>query len=163
VNASKEGARVNAHRKKYYDRIQIMLDKGGSAMLHTLALREGMNTSAYLRRAALDRAGLNVMPYDMSGLEDIHTAEDADAALKRLQHEEDTNPGIRKIIETAGPEADIKTFQVTIPAEEKLLLYATMQKITLAANNCGGGDIKTILTGKEIRAIRRALANMEEV
>lgn len=163
---TKESERVDAHRREYFDRVQLLIEKGGRALLRTMALKEGLNTSAYLRRAALDRAGLSIIPYDMDSLEDIHTQEEAAAAVRRLQEEEKQNTGIRKMIEVAGPEANNRTFEVTLDnADDIELLMVTMEKLKLARSKriADGGPMKAVLTGAEVRMIRRFLASMKEV
>jgi hypothetical protein len=163
---TKESERVNTYRKKHFDQVPLLIEKGGRALLRTMALREGLNTSAYLRRAALDRAGLSIIPYDMDSLEDIHTQEEAAAAVRRLQEEEKQNTGIRKMIEVAGPEANNRTFEAVIDQDTDTLLLITIQKFNYARNARianGSQDTRLVLTGEEVRALRRALANMKEI
>lgn len=163
---SKEGERVNAHRKAYFDRINLVVDKGGRALFRVLAMREGMDTSSLIRRSVLARAGLSVMPFDMEGLADINTQDDAAAVVQRLQQEEDTNPGIKKMVEVAGPEANNKTFEVTIDPDMEMILKGTIYKLDLARSrriDSGAPTTQMVITGEELRTLRRILANIKEV
>ena len=70
--ATKESKRVDEHRRKYFDRISSLIEKGGNALINTLAIREGVTKAEVIRRSILARAGLRYMPFpdDLKALEE---------------------------------------------------------------------------------------------
>lgn len=161
---TKESERVNSHRKKFFDQVPFLIEKGGRALLRVLALRRGTNIAEYLRTSALHEAGLNAIPFpdDLALLEEISTQEEATAAVFKLQAAE-KHGAIRKVVTEGSAEADNKVFEMTITRGELTDLRAAAFRIKLAANKDDYDALKVRITGKELRTVRRILGNLEEI
>lgn len=157
----KKAEYVTQHRKRYFDQVVVLLEKGGRTLYRVLALRHGVNASEYMRRAALSYSGLNALPYpdDLTALEAVKTREEAEAAVYRLQAAEIHNAALGKVIAQAAPEADRKTFELTIPQEDLTQLRAALDRQPAPEP---GTALKICLTGREMRMLRRILANAQD-
>ena len=166
---TKDSKRVMEYRKDRFDQIGFLFEKPGRELLRLLALREGVGTAELLRRAALARGGLRLLPYpdQLADTGDIDTRKAAAAAIMRLQHEEDTALADELSDEPTGAE-----FTATISVDE----FGTLEKLAEQISEAKEVLNKTIveagspavmstarltLTGEDVRTLRRILANME--
>ena len=146
--------RVQKQRKENYDRISVLIEKGGRFLVKVLAIREGLSNAALIRQSILARAGLKVLPFpdELKKLEKITSKEEAEKAILRLQAKEEGSEIIGNLIEELSPEGNRKNFEI----EASYDLKRVLKKLTAAET----GE-KVTLSGYEIGIIRRALANVK--
>lgn len=168
---SKESQRVDEHRRANFDRVSILVDKGGRQLFRVLALREGVSMTEMIRRAVLARAGLRVLPYPdaLEKLEGITTQEEARVAIRKLQMHEEADEIKTHIIDSLSAE----------PAKAEYITYmdhADMCEFDEAARRIDAAmeaadpendmdlfspPVAVKLKGREIGIMRRMLANIQ--
>ena len=167
---TKKSEWVINQRKRNYDRVSVLIDKGGKYLLHTLAKREGVSVAEITRRAVLARAGLRVLPYpqELEALQHVTTQGEADQAIRRLQNHEESNEIINHIIEELSPEANSKNFSVSVDYADVWELKDAVKKITAAIDQnppqpLDGDRVRVELSGREVGVLRRFLANIQAI
>lgn len=79
--------RAKKSRKKLYDRIQFVVPKGGRALIHARALQERTTDAEIMRRAILQRCGLEKWPGEnqAAALDKCQDQQTAQAEIRRMQ------------------------------------------------------------------------------
>ena len=149
-----ESERVQKQRRENFDRLSVLIEKGGRYLVNALAVREGISKAALIRQSILARAGLRVLPYppELDKLKGITSEEEAEKAILRLQNQEEGSEIISNLIEEISPEGNRKEFEI----EASYDLKRVLKKITDAES---GESVN--LSGYEIGIIRRALSNLK--
>lgn len=155
---TKESLRVEEHQQKYFDRIPLLVEKGGRTLLRVLASCENTNVSEYIRRAILARAGLKVWPYNMEKLSGIENPQEAKEAKLRLQRDELTDDRLKVVIEKMSNEPNSTKYFIAVNKAELQALVDKMNETLTAAPSYE--DALVTLTGKEVGILRRMLSNM---
>ena len=165
---TEESKRVDAHRRKNFDRLSVLIEKGGRELYRVLALREDCSTTEMIRRAVLARAGLRVLPYpdQLEELKTVETYRDAHTAIRRLQHREEANEIIDHLLQELGGEAATADYDITLDHSDVCEIREAMRKISAAIGEDLPPDdfappVTVRLKGRDIGVIRRMLANIE--
>ena len=167
--ATKESKRVEEHRRKYFDRISLLIEKGGNALVNVLAIREGVTKAEVVRRSILARAGLRSMPFpdDLKALAEVETQEEADYAIMHLQRKEEKNEIINKLLQELSPEPDSAKYKMKIDHDtRKCLLHLagySDSEIAELHKNRSGEEENITASGFDIGHLRRALANIQYI
>ena len=166
--ATKESKRVDEHRRKYFDRISSLIEKGGNALINTLAIREGVTKAEVIRRSILARAGLRYMPFpdDLKALEEVETQDEAEYAIGHLQRKEEKDEIIKQLVEKLSPEPDSAKYNMKIDHDTRRSLlhlagYSDPEIAELLKNRWGEEQNITA-SGFDIGHIRRMLANIQD-
>lgn len=155
---TKESRRVDEHRRKNFDQIPVLVEKGGRALLRALAIRENVSVAELIRRAILARAGLKVWPYNMERLSGIENSLEAKGAVLQLQREEQTDDQMKVVIEQMSSEPNNAKYHMVVNMAE---LKAVIARINSSLEHYPNSDAVMItLTGKEVGTLRRMLSNM---
>ena len=167
--ATKESKRVEEHRRRYFDRISLLIEKGGNALINVLAIREGVKKAEVVRRSILARAGLRSMPFpdDLKALAEVETQEEADYAIMHLQRKEEKNEIINKLLQELSPEPDSAKYDMKIDHDTRRCLlhlagYSDPEIAELLKNRWGEEQNITA-SGFDIGHIRRMLANIQHI
>lgn len=166
--ATDETKRVNQHRKYNCDRITTLIDKGGKYLLHAQAIREGVTVAEMIRRSILARAGLRMLPYkpDLDALAEVHTPEEAEQAILRLQAKEEKDEIIKKVLRELAPEPDDAEYMLKVDHDTRCALLRmaglTDQQIADLLRDQWGKDEEITGTGFDVGHLRRLLANMKK-
>lgn len=166
--ATEETKRVDRHRKENFDRVSLLVEKGGRRLLQAMAIREGVSMTEMLRRAILARAGLRMMPYPekLEELAGIETEEEAQAAIRRLQAHEMSSEIIQHLIDVLSPESDETGFSVRMDHADIFEFRDAVAKIDKAIqaqhpqDHPAAPPVTVHLTGREVGILRRFLANI---
>lgn len=166
--ATKESKRVNTHRRKNFDRVTILVEKGCTRLLHIAALREGVSMTEMIRRAIIARCGLRVMPYpdQLAELDDVTTPEEARKAILRLQAHETSSEIIQHLIDKLSPEPRDAQFLATMGQADIHDFRNAVKQINTAIDaeepedNVFAEPVTVKLSGLEVGVLRRMLANM---
>lgn len=167
--ATKESKRVDEHRRKYFDRISSLIEKGGNALINTLAIREGVTKAEVIRRSILARAGLRSMPFpdDLNALEEVETKEEANYAIMHLQRKEEKNEIINKLLQELSPEPDSAKYDMKIDHDTRRCLLHLAgyddPEIAELLKNRWGEEQNITASGFDIGHIRRMLANIQHI
>ena len=168
--ANKNSTRIMEQRKANYDRVSIIIDKGGKYLLHALAKREGVGVAEMARRAILARAGLHILPYpdELERLKDIATQEEAAAAINLLQAQEESSEIVQHLIDVLSPEAKNKPVTVqmdrsTIAEMENAMATIGKAMAKVKPDDVFSDPVQVQLTGYEVGVLRRFLANIHYV
>lgn len=167
--ATKESKRVDEHRKKYFDRISSLIEKGGNSLINTLAIREGVPKAEVIRRSILARAGLRSMPFpdDLNALEEVETKEEADYAIMHLQRKEEKNEIINKLLQELSPEPDSAQYDMKIDHDTRRVLLRlagyTDAEIAEMLKTRWGEEQNVTASGFDIGHLRRVLANIQHI
>lgn len=177
--ATPETQRVNKHRRNNFDRVSILLEKGGSKLAKVLALREGVSVAELFRRALYARGGLRSMPYPdtLEKIGEPQTQAEARAAVYRLQASEESSEIMRHVMDGLSAEPPAKQFETVMTAADIAEFSEAVRRITAAIDNAKDTEpdaqtitdenqilknpVKVNLTGREIGILRRFLANIE--
>jgi hypothetical protein len=157
--------KVMAQRKRDYDQISFVMDKDARYLIRAQAIREGVTSAEVIRRAVLARCGLNKMPdtttQQYQNLQSVELHEEAEQALTRLQDDErDTEKEI------------FQTYLVTLTgrvAQDEYIdgllgLLDTIEDTQIPTKERGWQPAdKLVIDKRKVSAIRRLLANLEEV
>lgn len=164
--ATKESERVAEHRKKNFDRISLLLEKGGRQLVKVLALREDCTSAELCRRAILSRAGLRIFPFpdQIEQLDGVETQKQAQAAIMRLQGSEMASETVQHIIDNLSAEPSTGQF-VAILSESDIadLSFAMKQiqaAIKAAQQNTKKETVTVGLSGRSVGVLRRFMANL---
>ena len=167
--ATKESKRVDEHRRKYFDRISSLIEKGGNFLINVLAIREGVTKAEVIRRSILARAGLRSMPFpdDLNALEEVETKEEAEYAIMHLQRKEEKNEIINKLLQELSPEPDSAKYNMKIDHDTRRCLlhlagYSDPEIVELLKTRWGEEQNITA-SGFDIGHIRRMLANIQHI
>lgn len=167
--ATKESKRVDEHRRKYFDRISSLIEKGGNFLINVLAIREGVTKAEVIRRSILARAGLRSMPFpdDLNALEEVETKEEAEYAIMHLQRKEEKNEIINKLLQELSPEPDSAKYNMKIDHDTRRCLlhlagYSDPEIAELLKTRWGEEQNITA-SGFDIGHIRRMLANIQHI
>jgi len=178
--ATPETERVNKHRKNNFDRIYLLLEKGGGKLAKALALREGVSVAELCRRALYARGGLRAMPYPdaLQAMGEPETKEEARAAIYRLQAAEEATEIVKHIMDGLSAEPAAKRFETVMTSADIAEFQEAVRRITAAIdtaketepdaqtitddNQTIKNPVKVKLTGREIGILRRFLANIED-
>lgn len=165
--ANSETERVNTHRRKIFDQINLLVKKGVKDLYRVIALRENIPMTEMIRRSVLARAGLNMVPFtaDLKKLEDVTTPEAAMVAIEYLQTAEQLAT-LKKLIPKNVIEPAENEYAVIIKKNDEEEFLAIIQKIMAAlrdtpqsaVNKLGGTPV--ILKGREVGVLRRFLSNI---
>ena len=169
--ATKESKRVQRQRKENFDRVSVLIEKGGKHLLRVLALREGVSIAEMIRRAVLARGGLRMLPYpaDLAKLETVTTQEEAQRAVYQMQNNEYVVEVYRHISEALGGEPAQAEYTTTMTHGDIADFRNAVQRIEAAIEAAGPGDsvfsppVEVKLYGREIGIMRRMLANIERI
>ena len=165
--ATLESKRVQAHRRHYFDRVSLLIEKGGNALINVLAIREGVKKAEVVRRSILARAGLRAMPYpdDLEALAEVETQEEAQYALFHLQRKEEKDEIIKKLLQEISPEPDSAHYNMKIDHDTRVSLLRIAgysdAEIAEMLKNRWGAEEHIDASGFEIGHLRRALANIQ--
>lgn len=163
--AKKSSERVMRIRKRDNDRLSFLMDKESRFLIRAQAIREGVTSAEVIRRAVLARCGLDKMPDiktpQYQDLKSVELHVEAEQALTRLQDDErDTE------------KETYQTYLVTLAGKAAqdeyigglLALLDAIEDIQPPAKERGWqGTDKIAIDKRKISAIRRLLANMDEV
>ena len=164
--ATKESERVAEHRRKNFDRISLLLEKGGRELVRVLALREDCTGAELCRRAILARAGLRISPYpgQIQKLEEVQTQQQAQAAIMRLQGSEMASETVQHIIDNLSSEPSTGQFVAFLSKADIAELSFAMQQIqsaiSAAQKNTKKETIAVKLSGQSVGVLRRFMANI---
>ena len=166
---TKESERVDAHRKKNFDRISVLVDKGGKELYRVLALREDISVTEMIRRAVLARAGLKALPYpdDLAELEKVETYKHAWQSIRRLQLKEEADEIYANLIDELSTEPSEAVFTTKLNHADIAEFREAVTKIEAAIEEAGADDsvfsppVTLKLKGREIGILRRLLSNIE--
>lgn len=157
---------VQDQRKRTYDRISTLIDKGGKWLLHAQAIRERVSVAEMLRRAVLSRCGLRMIPYpeDLDALSKVQTAKEADALFLRIQRKEEADEIIYKVLQELSPEPDAAQFRMEVNYDTRAVLLRIAglpddEIIKILKQN--REDETILINGYEAGQLRRLLANMK--
>ena len=166
--ATKESERVAEHRRKNFDRISLLLEKGGRELVRVLALREDCTGAELCRRAIIARAGLRISPYpdQIQKLEEVHTQQQAQAAIMRLQGSEMASETVQHIIDNLSSEPSTGQFVAFLSKADIAELSFAMQQIQSAISatqkSTKKETIAVKLSGQSVGVLRRFMANLAE-
>jgi len=166
--ATKESQRVDRHRKDNFDRVSLLVEKGGRRLLQAMAIREGVSVTEMLRRAILARAGLRLMPYpeELEKIGEIETEAEARAAIRKLQAHEESSEIIQHLIDVLSPESNGTGFSVRMDQADIYEFRDAVARINKAIEAEGppttpmGDPVTVHLTGREVGILRRFLSNI---
>ena len=163
--AKKRSEKVMEQRKRDYDQISFVMEKDARYLIRAQAIREGVTSAEVMRRAILARCGLDKMPDTTTQqYQDIKTVElhvEAEQALTRLQDDErDTEKETQQtyLVTLAGRVAQNEYIGGLLG-----LLDEIEDVLPPTKNRGWQGADKIIIDKRKISAIRRLLANMQEV
>lgn len=159
--ANKDSIRVMQQREREFDRVSILIKKGGKHLLHAQAKREDVTVAEMMRRAILARAGLKRLP-DASELEqlaDVETRDEARKALLALQ-ESDSKAQVPNNLLYRDPR------YVAIPISRKqkaeyLTALDELRKMVCDIQETGSAPVHVKVSQKSLAAVERLLANIE--
>lgn len=161
--------RVDKYRKNGFDRISLLVERGGRQLIRAMAVREGVSMTELLRRAILARAGLRMMPYPekLDGFDKIETADEAHTAIRKLQMNEESSEIIQSIIDNLSPEGPQKGFTVQMDHSDIFEFEDAMKTIGKAIeaekqDRQSGPPVTVHLTGREVGILRRFLSNITQ-
>lgn len=166
---TKESKRVEEHRRRYFDRISLLIEKGGNALINVLAIREGVTKAEIIRRSILARAGLRSMPYPdkLNELSTINTKEEANSAILRLQMHEESSEILKMLLEKLSPEPDSAKFNMKIDHDTRRILLRlagyTDAEVDEMLKTRWGKEENITASGFDIGHLRRALANIQYI
>lgn len=163
---TKESMMVAKSRMRF-DRLSVLVEKGGRHLFRVMALREGVNISELIRRAVLARAGINVLPYpaEFEKLSEVKTKKEARIAIRTLQAIDQT-PQRQEVAEMYAAERPTSEYTIFLEKRDAAEFQSIMAKAAKAIREFPPGmtektsGIPVTLTGKEVIVLRRALANM---
>lgn len=170
--ATKESDRVQKQRRENYDRVSVLIEKGGKHLLRVLALREGVSIAEMIRRAVLARGGLRMLPYPatLEKLETVTTQEEARAAVYRMQNDEEASEIIRQVTSALAGEPENAEYTTTALSHADIANFKhAVQRIEAAIKAENPEDsvfappVTVKLYGREIGILRRMLANIERI
>lgn len=166
--ASKESERVDTHRRENFDRVTILIDKGGRQLLRVLAIREGVSMTEMIRRAVLARAGLRILPYPdaLAELGDVTTQEEARRAIRKLQFHEEADEIMAHITDRLSSEPSKADYITYMDHSDMCEFQDAANKINDAIEQVVPDEVfservAVKLKGREIGIMRRMLANIE--
>ena len=169
--ATKESNRVQKQRRENYDRVSVLIEKGGKHLLRVLALREGVSIAEMIRRAVLARGGLRMLPYpaSLAKLESVTTQEEARVAVYRMQNDEEASEIIRHVTSALAGEPENAEYTTELTHAEIANFRHAVQRIEAAIEAENPEDsvfappVTVKLYGREIGIMRRMLANIERI
>ena len=169
--ATKESERVNKHRRQNFDRVSVLIEKGGKHLLRVLALREGVSIAELIRRAVLARGGLRMLPYpaELEKLEQVTTQAEARRAVYALQNQEEGDEIIRRVTEAMAGEPEHAEYTTQLDHADIANFRHAVDRINAAIEAENPEDsvfaptITVRLNGREIGIMRRMLANIEPI
>lgn len=169
--ATNESKRVQKQRRENFDRVSVLIEKGGKHLLRVLALREGVSIAEMIRRAVLARGGLRVLPYpaELEKLESVTTQEEAQRAVYQMQNNETATEVMRHLSEALGGEPAQAEYTTTMTHGDIASFRNAVRRIEAAIEAAGPGDsvfsppVEVRLYGLEIGIMRRMLANIERI
>ena len=167
----KNSIRVQTQRKQNYDRVSVLVAKGGKHLLRVLALREGVSIAEMIRRAVLARGGLRVLPYpdELAKLESITTQNEARMAVYRMQNNEEASETIRHVTSALAGEPAQAEYTTELTHADIANFRNAVQRIEVAIEAEHPEDgvfappVTVKLYGREIGIMRRMLANIEGI
>lgn len=163
-----ESSRVLAHRHKYHDQVPLLVDRGGKEFFKALAALRGLTVSEMIRKAVMHDAGLHYLPFPddmdlMSGIDEEDT-EDILRRLLRIQNKERTQP--EEVVSGLSGEdpKDIYVTEVDMQDAKELLrlcqeMSDDIRRDAARATDPLAGTVRISLTGRQISAMRRLIAN----
>lgn len=170
--ATKESERVAEHRKRNFDRISLLLEKGGRQLVKVLALREDCTATEIFRRAILARAGLRIFPFPdkIKQLEEVETQSQARAAIMRLQAAEMGSEVVQHIIDGLSSEPSTGQFAAILSESDIADLTFAMKQIQASIStaqndtkrNTKKETVTVNLSGRSVGVLRRFMANLVE-
>ena len=169
--ATKESNRVQKQRRENYDRVSVLIEKGGKHLLRVLALREGVSIAEMIRRAVLARGGLRMLPYpaDLKRLETVTTQEEARTAVYRMQNNEEASEIIRHVTSALAGEPAQAEYTTELTHSDIASFRNAVQRIEAAIeaekpeDSVFAPPVTVKLYGREIGILRRMLANIERI
>lgn len=155
---TEETKRVAKYRKEYFDRVSVLIDKGGKHLLKALAIREGISIAEVIRRSICARAGLKALPYpdELNKLASIDNKEDADNAIIALQIKQMGDDVTAKTIDSISEIPDKSMFMVQLSGME-------IEELNRFINESNSQGYDRPISGREIFAVRRILSNLKRV
>lgn len=168
---NKESMRVITQRKQNFDRVSVLIEKGGKHLLRVLALREGVSIAEMIRRSVLARGGLRMLPYPdtLDKLKDITTQKEAQRAIYAMQNAETTQEIFKCLAPMFGaepPDAEYTTLMTHSDIAEFRLAVTRINEAINAENpddSVIAPPVAVKLYGREIGIMRRMLANIEPI
>ena len=166
---SKKSEYVKRSRRENFDRVSVLIAKGGHQLLRVLALRENVSVAEFIRRAILARAGLKLMPKELDDLADVDTQPLADYAVRRFQNIENADEIKQHLIEELSPEPPAAQYTTRLTRADVAELDDAIRRIHAAIDASGAPKtqqsppVDISLSGREIGVLRRFLANIERV
>lgn len=165
--ASANSERVMEQRSKAYDRVSILINRGGKHLLHAQALREDVSIAEMMRRAILARVGLEQLPPTeaLSKLATVTTRQEADAAIQQLQHAERAAFDTSKNTQRRGlpPEYVLMASSKKEMGEYIVALLDLLNEVEDAANRDYTSPQRLKLNERVLPVLRRLLANIDEI
>lgn len=169
--ATNESKRVQKQRRENFDRVSVLIEKGGKHLLRVLALREGVSIAEMIRRAVLARGGLRALPYPdtLAKLETVTTQEEAREWVYAMQNNEEANEVIRHVTSALAGEPEHAEFTTTMTYADISSFRHAVQRIEAAIeaekpeDSVFAPPIEVKLYGREIGIMRRMLANIERI
>jgi hypothetical protein len=169
--ATNESKRVQKQRRENFDRVSVLIEKGGKHLLRVLALREGVSIAEMIRRAVLARGGLRMLPYpaELAKLETVTTKEEARRAVYRLQSNEESVEIVRHVLAGLADEPEHAEYITTMDHADIASFRDAVRRIEAAIQaekpeeSVFAPPIEVKLYGREIGIMRRMLANIERI
>ena len=168
---SKKSEFVKRTRKENFDRVSVLIEKGGNFFLRALAIREGTSIAEFIRRAILARAGLRMLPYpeELDQLSDIETQKEAEYAISHFQRREVTDQSYADLVNSVSSEPTDCDYQISLSKDDAVAMQSMIARINAdittqeLSGNDAGQEITLTITGDELAIVRRSLANLMKI
>lgn len=169
--ATNESKRVQKQRRENFDRVSVLIEKGGKHLLRVLALREGVSIAEMIRRAVLARGGLRMLPYPetLAELEHVTTQAEARRAVYQMQNHEEASETIQRVIDGLADEPERAEYTTRLDHADIWNFRDAVRRIESAieaenpVDSVFAPPVTVKLYGREIGIMRRMLANIERI